>query len=123
MIRRPPRSTRTDTLFPYTTLFRSQLVVGRVSDVATICGALFFSGLAGGDHPDGKPEEADDAPHPLRVTARQVVIDGDHVHALAGQCIEVSSQRRDQRLAFPVPHFGNLPVMQHPTTTPPYTEW
>src|SRR3546814_1624680 len=25
MIRRPPRSTRTDTLFPYTTLFRSKL--------------------------------------------------------------------------------------------------
>src|SRR3546814_19355223 len=25
MIRRPPRSTRTDTLFPYTTLFRSSL--------------------------------------------------------------------------------------------------
>src|SRR3546814_6542554 len=25
MIRRPPRSTLTDTLFPYTTLFRSQL--------------------------------------------------------------------------------------------------
>src|SRR3546814_17794733 len=27
MIRRPPRSTRTDTLFPYTTLFRSHLGV------------------------------------------------------------------------------------------------
>src|SRR3546814_5741682 len=26
MIRRPPRSTRTDTLFPYTTLFRSKLL-------------------------------------------------------------------------------------------------
>src|SRR3546814_7212998 len=26
MIRRPPRSTRTDTLFPYTTLFRSRKV-------------------------------------------------------------------------------------------------
>src|SRR3546814_4064522 len=26
MIRRPPRSTRTDTLFPYTTLFRSMVV-------------------------------------------------------------------------------------------------
>src|SRR3546814_10059330 len=26
MIRRPPRSTRTDTLFPYTTLFRSDIV-------------------------------------------------------------------------------------------------
>src|SRR3546814_16256543 len=27
MIRRPPRSTRTDTLFPYTTLFRSSLPI------------------------------------------------------------------------------------------------
>src|SRR3546814_4392606 len=30
MIRRPPRSTRTDTLFPYTTLFRSDATAGRV---------------------------------------------------------------------------------------------
>src|SRR3546814_19269486 len=29
MIRRPPISTRTDTLFPYTTLFRSPYVTGR----------------------------------------------------------------------------------------------
>src|SRR3546814_5299936 len=28
MIRRPPRSTRTDTLFPYTTLFRSDRLAG-----------------------------------------------------------------------------------------------
>src|SRR3546814_8424373 len=28
MIRRPPRSTRTDTLFPYTTLFRSPYGIG-----------------------------------------------------------------------------------------------
>src|SRR3546814_14557919 len=28
MIRRPPRSTRTDTLFPYTTLFRSGMAGG-----------------------------------------------------------------------------------------------
>src|SRR3546814_2097272 len=27
MIRRPPRSTRTDTLFPYTTLFRSRHIL------------------------------------------------------------------------------------------------
>src|SRR3546814_14275563 len=27
MIRRPPRSTRTDTLFPYTTLFRSVIML------------------------------------------------------------------------------------------------
>src|SRR3546814_16379043 len=30
MIRRPPRSTRTDTLFPYTTLFRSGVVLAPV---------------------------------------------------------------------------------------------
>src|SRR3546814_3224859 len=29
MIRRPPRSTRTDTLFPYTTLFRSPIITER----------------------------------------------------------------------------------------------
>src|SRR3546814_19149282 len=34
MIRRPPRSTRTDTLFPYTTLFRSNAGIdqGRFTD-------------------------------------------------------------------------------------------
>src|SRR3546814_10695712 len=36
MIRRPPGSTRTDTLFPYTTLFRSN----RVTDVASPAPAL-----------------------------------------------------------------------------------
>src|SRR3546814_3815393 len=36
MIRRPPRSTRTDTLFPYTTLFRSHHVrVATPEDPAT----------------------------------------------------------------------------------------
>src|SRR3546814_19062293 len=42
MIRRPPRSTRTDTLFPYTTLFRSDLVIvppsNPVVSVGTILG-------------------------------------------------------------------------------------
>src|SRR3546814_20205304 len=33
MIRRPPRSTRTDTLFPYTTLFRSCRVHADAADV------------------------------------------------------------------------------------------
>src|SRR3546814_17641364 len=31
MIRRPPRSTRTDTLFPYTTLFRSQWKIAEMA--------------------------------------------------------------------------------------------
>src|SRR3546814_3781607 len=38
MTRRPPRSTRTDTLFPYTTLFRSHLAAHRHWNVRTDAG-------------------------------------------------------------------------------------
>src|SRR3546814_11155695 len=41
MIRRPPRSTRTDTLFPYATLFRSVISVGN--------GAGARAGIRAGD--------------------------------------------------------------------------
>src|SRR3546814_4740432 len=40
MIRRPPRSTRTDTLFPYTTLFRSEDIITKyknVKNIAVVC--------------------------------------------------------------------------------------
>src|SRR3546814_5751318 len=37
MIRRPPRSTRTDTLFPYTTLFRSRGHSCRVEELFSAC--------------------------------------------------------------------------------------
>src|SRR3546814_5652707 len=42
MIRRPPRSTRTDTLFPYTTLFRSSALRGHQSHQHDVAG---FVGL------------------------------------------------------------------------------
>src|SRR3546814_7170728 len=43
MIRRPPRSTRTDTLFPYTTLFRSVVVMryGEVVESGTAQEVLY----------------------------------------------------------------------------------
>src|SRR3546814_5926210 len=60
MIRRPPRSTRTDTLFPYTTLFRSLLIacgkgairptlIQRAGKAAMTAGEL----LRGYDMPEG----------------------------------------------------------------------
>src|SRR3546814_5952312 len=47
MIRRPPRSTRTDTLFPYTTLFRSGLAASAFSPLTEAVADLR---LAGGGH-------------------------------------------------------------------------
>src|SRR3546814_15600086 len=52
MIRRPPRSTRTDTLFPYTTLFRSvnfheNLFVGEAADARVGQGNLDIVGDGG----------------------------------------------------------------------------
>src|SRR3546814_4502460 len=44
MIRRPPRSTRTDTLFPYTTLFRSQ----RLGELAFLHQAVDVRALEAG---------------------------------------------------------------------------
>src|SRR3546814_7537930 len=38
MIRRPPRSTRTDTLFPYTTLFRSAGLFSETGIPTIVCG-------------------------------------------------------------------------------------
>src|SRR3546814_8473238 len=54
MIRRPPRSTRTDTLFPYTTLFRSFITFSgsacwsRLCDRAASCGPRQRSAGCGG---------------------------------------------------------------------------
>src|SRR3546814_8164386 len=44
MIRRPPRSTRTDTLFPYTTLFRSLLAKPPQLKVASRTSSFVFKG-------------------------------------------------------------------------------
>src|SRR3546814_1835997 len=65
MIRRPPRSTRTDTLFPYTTLFRS------VPAGATEVAFQLLDDLAVAAH--------------RAVQALQVAVDGEHqvVQALA----------------------------------------
>src|SRR3546814_3528715 len=47
LTRRPPRSTRTDTLFPYTTLFRS---LDAVHDGAVVASRCETQGCGGPDH-------------------------------------------------------------------------
>src|SRR3546814_3954633 len=47
MIRRPPRSTRTDTLFPYTTLFRSTQSSLKIGDFSRRAGLPVSGGGPG----------------------------------------------------------------------------
>src|SRR3546814_6468404 len=56
MLRRPPRSTRTDTLFPYTTLFRSYRVEAAVGGALTddISARIAVVGDWGGGYMNGK---------------------------------------------------------------------
>src|SRR3546814_6038446 len=72
MIRRPPRSTRTDTLFPYTTLFRS------------LCGDLTNF---------GKTREAEVLAEDLRsCTIPTVAVLGNHDHECGQRSEEHTSE-------------------------------
>src|SRR3546814_5586094 len=51
MIRRPPRSTRTDTLFPYTTLFRSRLPTNASSSQPPVAGEEAINTAIGSSSP------------------------------------------------------------------------
>src|SRR3546814_589828 len=75
MIRRPPRSTRTDTLFPYTTLFRSELT----ELIRPALGGLIVQRLCG-----------------LKDQLKIITLDGDLEQLL------VSSVRADPSGAYPL---------------------
>ncbi len=91
----------------------AELVVGAVGDVAAVGDLPLQIGEVVLDDPDGHAEEAVDAPHPLRVAARQVVVDGDDVDALAFEGVEIGGQRCDEGLAFARLHLGNLAAVEH----------
>src|SRR3546814_3600542 len=75
MIRRPPRSTRTDTLFPYTTLFRSRGGDGHHDDVEELVGSQGVE--AGSDeHASEAGEERREGP-------------GEGGHAVGGDAVQL----------------------------------
>src|SRR3546814_18101457 len=59
MIRRPPRSTRTDTLFPYTTLFRSYALwnLEERGEIFIDPGSPVYEGMVIGEHSRGNDLE------------------------------------------------------------------
>jgi hypothetical protein len=60
-----------------------------------------------------EPQELVDLAHPLGVAPGQVVVDRDHVGALAAQGVEVDRQGRHQGLALAGLHFGDHAPMEH----------
>src|SRR3546814_15597173 len=84
MIRRPPRSTRTDTLFPYTTLFRSSLPAAASPSLSVAAALEQF----------GTPLLVTTADHALlRAEWLQYFLD----HCPAGRDVCVALARREQR--------------------------
>src|SRR3546814_9816290 len=85
MIRRPPRSTRTDTLFPYTTLFRSSLPAAASPSLSVAAALEQF----------GTPLLVTTADHALlRAEWLQYFLD----HCPAGRDVCVALARREQVL-------------------------
>ena len=91
----------------------AELVVGAVGDVAAVGDLALLIVEVVLNHADRHAEEAVDAAHPFRVAAREVVVHGDDVNALAGERVEVGGQRGDERLAFAGLHLGERAVVQH----------
>jgi hypothetical protein len=91
----------------------AQFVVRRVGDVAGIGRAALVVVEAVNDDARGQAEETVNTAHPLGVAAGEVVVDGDDMHAPAGQRIEIDRERGDKRLAFAGLHFRDGALMLH----------
>ena len=106
-------------LFPrhiVTQVVEAELVVGAVGDVGVVLLAALRRFLVGDDAAGAHAEEAVDTTHQLGLVACQVVVDGDDVHALAVECVQVCRQGRHKGLAFTGLHFGDVAPVQRRAT-------
>ena len=90
----------------------AELVVRAVGDVAGVLLAALRPASVGEDRADGQAEEAVHAAHQVGVALGQVVVDGDDVHALAGQRVEVGRAGGDEGLALAGAHLGDVAQVQ-----------
>src|SRR3546814_13406380 len=92
MIRRPPRSTRTDTLFPYTTLFRSFVHLRRTELAAPAHGARVsgkHQGNEGADQAPPSQEAGGNISLSGAVAMGTGVMIGAGIFALTGQIAQI----------------------------------
>ncbi len=90
----------------------AELRVGAVHHVAGVRAVLLLVGLHVLQHPHRDPERVVDRAHPFRVAAGEVVVDGDQVHALAGQRVERHRERGRERLALAGLHLRDAALVQ-----------
>ncbi len=90
----------------------AELVVGAVGDVGPVGHLAFLVAQVVLDHPHREAEEAEDATHPLAVALGQVVVDGDHMHALARERVQVGGQGSDQGLALARLHLRDCAAVE-----------
>ena len=74
------------------------------------------------DHAHRQPQELVDLAHPLGIALGQVVVDRDHVHAVASQGVQVAGQGGHQRLALAGLHFRDFALVQHHAADQLYVE-
>src|SRR3546814_6042168 len=117
MIRRPPRSTRTDTLFPYTTLFRSAGLVRATLPQACLFSTAWQIGAAASQ--DFVPGQRGRMQHLNRTEAHPPLRSEEHTSELqslmrisyAVFCLKKKTQENTKQRVQPVKYTTNTITM------------
>ena len=93
-------------------IIKTELIVRSERDIAAIRVFALREVHIMDDQSDRKAEEMIEFAHFFTVAAGQIIVDRDHMNALAGQRIEIYRQCRDQCLSFTGAHLRNPSLMQ-----------
>ena len=76
-----------------TQVVETELGVGAVCDIGIVSAALLIERHAILQQTDLELEEAVDMAHPLGVALGEIVVDGDDMDALTGECVQIAGKR------------------------------
>ena len=96
-----------------TQIVKTKFVVCTIGNVRIVHRLALIRRNGMNNQSNRQAEEAVNLAHPLAVSFCQIVVDGDDVHALARNGIQICRQRCHERFAFTGFHFRNTALMQH----------